>query len=128
MSNRRPSLPDESAAIIERLTSDVAALKKRDHAKDAEIAALSHMVETLLRASTAAIVRQAKVDAGDLMTIKQAAHEAGDFSPSAIRKWIGCGLKVERIGGRVYVSRKALAAFMARRPSPSRTFAANTGE
>jgi hypothetical protein len=63
---------------------------ERLDALEAEVAALSRMVETMMRASTATIVRQAKVEAGDLMTVQQAAHAAGGFSPSVGRIYALC--------------------------------------
>ena len=103
MANRQRAPSDLSTVdMIERLT----ALEERDREKDAEIAALQHTVAALLRASTASIVRQAKVDADGLLSSKPQSPLAGDFSEGAVRKWIKAGrLSTTRLGGRVYVSK-----------------------
>ncbi len=90
MSRVRAHHADEQAAIIERLIGVVDALMRA--------------VEVLMRASAVSIVRAAEVEARDLLTVQQAAHEAGDFSPSAVRKWGKQGkIKTIKIGGRRYV-------------------------
>lgn len=87
---------DAQAEIVARLVADVEALKGA--------------VEVLLRASAAAIVRQAEVEAADLITIPEAAHRAGGYSPSTVRKWIKLRkVRSVRHGGRVYVSAAEIA-------------------
>jgi hypothetical protein len=109
MANRQRAPTDlPTVDLIERLT----ALEERDREKDAEIAALQHAVETLLRASTATIVRQAKVEAEGLLSLKEASFDTG-FSTSAIRKWIvQRKVRCVPVGGRVYVTKASLAEFM----------------
>jgi hypothetical protein len=52
----------------------------------------------------------------DLLSIKQAAFEAGGYSESSIRFWIkDRRLKAIRVGGRAYVKRSTLAAFVEKR-------------
>ncbi len=94
----------EQVEIIARLTE-----------AESEIAGLRSAVEVLLRASAVSIVRQAEIESRDLIAIKSAAFDCG-YSPSAIRKWIASGkLPAVPIGGKVYVSRSALAEFLSRR-------------
>jgi hypothetical protein len=81
---------------------------------EAEIERLAAAVGVLLRVAASATIRQAAIDAGHLLTLKQCAHDAG-VAESTIRFWIGKGLPFETIGVKRYVSKDALREFMARR-------------
>jgi len=86
-----------------------------DRVTRAEFEALKASVAILMRAAAAEIRRQAEVDARDLLTLKQAAHDAGVASEGTIRFWFSKGLPFETSGIKRYVSRQALAEFMAGR-------------
>jgi hypothetical protein len=90
------------------------ALIARVDRQDAVIEGMKRQIEVLWRAEALAIVRQAKIDAEGLLAIKTAAYEAR-VSPSTIRFWFGRGLPAVTIGRKRYVSRQALAEFMARK-------------
>ena len=95
MSNRRPSLPDKSAAIIARLTDDVASLKAS--------------VEWLTTVVVAGIVRQADLSDQGLLTTKQAAYAAGVRSEGTIRHWRDQGkIEVVEVGRKRYVKASSL--------------------
>jgi hypothetical protein len=101
-------------AHVERQDVEIEALKASDRAKDADIKALRIGYEALSRASAVAIARQAKIDAGGLMAIKDAAFEV-DVTEGTIRNWFGKGLPFEMVGVRRYVNRDALMEYVAER-------------
>lgn len=83
-------------------------------ALEAEVGDMRSVVATLARLAGPAIIRQAEIESRDLLTLKQAAGAAGVASEGTIRHWIKSrGLKATPVGTRRYVSKAAIAEFMA---------------
>jgi hypothetical protein len=98
----------DDSTVIDRLEAEIEALRRLLTAQGRNIA-------ILMEAAAESTTRQAAIDAGGLLTLKQAAHEAGVASEGTIRFWFSKGLPFETVGIKRYVSRQALAEYVAGR-------------